>query len=72
MKFIDCHVHFDGNDPEKIRELAELGRHNRCMMAMIGGINYGGYDFIPNDEVLAWCRQYPDVLSRSRSVYADL
>jgi len=26
------------------------------MMAMIGGINYGGYDFIPNDEVLAWCR----------------
>ena len=53
MKFIDFHVHFDGNDPEKIRELVELGRHNRCMMAMIGGINYGGYDFIPNDEVLA-------------------
>ena len=33
MKFIDFHVHFDGNDPEKIRELAEQGRRNRCMMA---------------------------------------
>ena len=61
MKRIDFHVHFDGTDPEKIAGLAELGRHHSCMMAMIGGVNYGGYDFIPNDEVLKWCRKYPDV-----------
>lgn len=61
MNKIDFHVHFNGNDPKEIENLANIGRKDGCMMAMIGGLHYGGYDFIPNEEVLAWCKKYPDV-----------
>ena len=31
---------------------------NHCLFS--GGLRYGGHDFLPNDEVIAICRKYPD------------
>lgn len=61
MKRLDFHVHFDGGDPVKIAEMAEIARRDECYLALSGGLHYGAHDFLPNEEVLQWCKKYPDV-----------
>ena len=60
MTRLDIHVHCNSNDPEKLDFLAEQCRREGTIACFSGGLRYGGHDFLPNDEVIAICRRYPD------------
>ncbi len=62
MKHFDIHVHFNLDDAAKIEFFVKTCRENETIAAMSGGLRYGGHDFLPNEQVLEWCRKYPDCL----------
>lgn len=62
MMHIDLHVHCNTADPKLLRKYVENCRKNECMAALSGGLRYGGHDFVPNEEVVKICGEYPDVL----------
>ena len=57
---LDIHVHCDSGDPAKLDFLAETCRSRHTVICLSGGLRYGGHDFLPNDEVIAICKRYPD------------
>ena len=59
MKHFDIHVHFNVDDAAKIEFFAKTCRENETFAAMSGGLRYGGHDYLPNEQVLDWCRMYP-------------
>lgn len=69
LMYIDFHSHFDSSDPAKVREFVNTCHANECMAAMCGGRCYGGkgfidggYDMVPNDDVIKLCHEYSDTL----------
>ena len=60
MTKLDIHVHCNSNDPEKLEFLARQCRKEGTIACFSGGLRYGGHDFLPNDEVIAICKKYPD------------
>lgn len=62
MKRFDIHVHFNLDDPERVAFFVKTCREHKTVAAMSGGLRYGGHDYLPNEQVLAWCRKYPDCL----------
>ena len=57
---IDIHVHCNLNGKADLDQLAATCRANKTIICMIGGLRYGGHDYLPNEEVLAICKAYPD------------
>ncbi len=62
MKYFDIHVHFNVGAPDKVDTFVQTCRENETVAAMSGGLRYGGHDYLPNEQVLVWCRKYPDCL----------
>lgn len=60
MKRLDIHVHCDSNDPEKLDIIAAECRRLQTIIAFSGGPGYGGFDYVPNEEVVEICKRYPD------------
>jgi predicted TIM-barrel fold metal-dependent hydrolase len=60
MKRLDYHVHFNSTDKAQLDILAKTARENSTILALSGGLRYGGYDFPPNEVVIEHCKQYPD------------
>ncbi len=56
---IDFHCHFNLNDPEKIREFVQAYEERGVVGCIVGGLNYGEHDMVPNDEVIRICKEYP-------------
>ena len=62
MKRFDMHCHADSGSAKDWDALAAAARESETVVAVVGGLRYGERDFLPNDEVLAHCRRYPDCL----------
>ncbi len=62
MKRLDFHVHFNTTDPELIERFVAECRRRSTIAAMSGGPRYGGKDYVPNEQVLAFCRHDSDCL----------
>ena len=62
MKRLDFHVHFNSADPGQIDRFAAECRRRSTIAALSGGPRYGGHDYIPNEQVLAFCRQHSDCM----------
>ena len=60
MKRLDFHVHFNSTDRDQIEILAKTAREAETILALSGGLRYGGYDFPPNETVIETCKKYPD------------
>ncbi len=60
MKYLDFHVHCDSTDPAELDILAKNARDNSTILALSGGLRYGGHDFAPNETVVEICKRYPD------------
>lgn len=59
---IDFHAHCDTSDPAKVREFVQTYEARNTIACLVGGSLYGGYDMVPNEEVIKICAQYPDRL----------
>lgn len=57
--YLDFHAHCDSGDPAEIRKYVENCEKNDTMTALSGGLRYGGHDYLPNEEVMRICREYP-------------
>lgn len=55
---LDFHAHFNVNDPGEIRNYVEACKKNETVTAIVGGSNYGGYDYVSNEEVIRHCKEY--------------
>lgn len=62
MRRLDIHVHFNSGDKDEIEKLVATCRDLNTVAVMSGGLRYGGHDFLPNEEVISWCKRYPDWL----------
>ena len=62
MKRFDMHCHADTDEQKDWDAFAKEAREAETMVAVVGGLRYGERDYLPNDQVLAHCRQYPDCL----------
>jgi len=60
MKYLDMHVHCNSNDKNLLDILAKTARDSETILALSGGLRYGGHDFLPNEEVVEICKRYPD------------
>ncbi len=60
MKYLDLHVHCDSTDKNDLDILAKAARENETILALSGGLRYGGHDFAPNETVVDICKRYPD------------
>ena len=60
MKYIDMHVHCNSGDKALLDTLAQTARDNETILALSGGLRYGGHDYLPNETVIEICKQYPD------------
>ncbi|MBQ9500548.1 MAG: amidohydrolase family protein [Lentisphaeria bacterium] len=60
--YLDFHAHFNSGDPELVKKFVANCERNGCRAAMSGGLHYGGHDFLPNDEVIDFCKRYSDWL----------
>lgn len=56
---IDFHSHCNIGDPAKVREFVETYERLDTVACLIGGLNYGEEDMVPNEEVIRICEQYP-------------
>ncbi|MBR6374060.1 MAG: amidohydrolase family protein, partial [Victivallales bacterium] len=56
---LDFHAHCNTNEPELLRAYVKNCERNETITALSGGLHYGGHDFVPNEEVVKICRQYP-------------
>lgn len=61
-KWLDFHAHFNLNDPELVKKYVANAEKNEAIVAFSGGLHYGGHDFLPNEEVIKLCNEYPDIL----------
>ena len=60
--YLDIHTHCNSGDPQEIRQFVENSEKNNIMTALSGGLRYGGHDYLPNEEVIKICREYPQNL----------
>ncbi|MCI5779456.1 MAG: amidohydrolase family protein [Lentisphaeria bacterium] len=60
MKYLDMHVHCDSTDKDQLDILAKTARDGETILALSGGLRYGGHDFAPNETVIEICKRYPD------------
>ena len=60
--YLDIHAHCNSGDPQEIRQFVENSEKNNIMTALSGGLRYGGHDYLPNEEVIKICREYPQNL----------
>ena len=60
--YLDFHTHCNSGDPQEIRQFVENSEKNNIMTALSGGLRYGGHDYLPNEEVIKICREYPQNL----------
>ncbi|MBO4512146.1 MAG: amidohydrolase family protein [Victivallales bacterium] len=56
---LDFHAHCNSDDPDLLRAYVENCERNETIAALSGGLHYGGHDFVPNEEVVRICKQYP-------------
>ena len=56
---IDFHSHFNTNDPEMVRKFVKDYEERDVIACVVGGLNYGDHDMVPNDEVIQFCKKYP-------------
>jgi predicted TIM-barrel fold metal-dependent hydrolase len=62
MTRIDFHVHADSDRAEDLAVLAQTCRELDCYACLSGGPRYGSNDYLPNEEVLKICRDYPEFI----------
>ncbi len=55
---LDFHVHFNSDDKELIRTYVDNCEKNETIAAIVGGLHYGGHDYLPNEEVIKLCKEY--------------
>ena len=60
MKRLDIHCHADSTKKEDLDKLAAAAREHETIVAISGGLRYGGHSYAPNEEVIAFCKDYPD------------
>ena len=60
MTRVDFHVHCNSANKEELDFLAENCRKLGTYACLSGGLRYGAHDYIPNDEVIAICKRYPE------------
>ena len=56
---IDFHSHFNTNEPEMVRKFVKDYEERDVIACVVGGLNYGDHDMVPNDEVIQFCKKYP-------------
>ena len=59
---LDIHSHCNSGDPAEVLEFVKNSEKNETITALSGGLHYGGHDYLPNEEVIALCKQYPQTL----------
>ncbi len=59
---LDFHAHFNLDDPAAIKIYADNCLKNNTRSAISGGLRYGARDYVPNDRVIDFCKQYSDIL----------
>ena len=57
--YLDFHAHCNSGDPADVLAYVRNCEKNNTMAALSGGLHYGGHDYLPNEEVVKICRQYP-------------
>ena len=60
MKRFDMHCHADSDEAKDWEVFANAAREHSTMLAVVGGLRYGEHDYLPNDQVLTYCKRYPD------------
>ena len=59
---LDLHSHCNSGDPAEVLEFVRNSEKNDTVTALSGGLHYGGHDYLPNEEVIALCKKYPQTL----------
>ena len=62
MRYLDFHFHCSVDTPEAVAETVRTAKENNTVVALIGGLHYGGHDYVPNEQVLEICRKEPEWL----------
>jgi predicted TIM-barrel fold metal-dependent hydrolase len=57
--YLDFHAHCNSGNPDEIRSYVENCEKNDIMTALSGGLRYGGHDYLPNEDVVRICKEYP-------------
>ena len=60
-RIVDFHIHCNSSDPEQVKQLAETCEKYEVAAALVGGLRYGATDYVPNEQVIQICREYPDL-----------
>jgi len=59
---VDLHTHCNSADEDEVRAYVETCEKNDTFALLSGGLHYGGYDYVPNEEVLEIAKRYPNNL----------
>ena len=62
MRYLDFHFHCSVDTPEAVAETVRTAKENNTVVALSGGLHYGGHDYVPNEQVLEICRKEPEWL----------
>lgn len=60
MRSFDFHFHCNSGAAEDVAKVLELCKKLDTVVALSGGLRYGGHDFLPNEQVLELCKKNPD------------
>ena len=59
---LDFHAHCNTDDRELIRKYVDNCIQNETMVALSGGLHYGGHDYVANEDVVKICQEFSEVL----------